>query len=98
MSEDQRPTIGRIVLYTLTDTNAHDINRRREFSGGHPGEHRGNSAHAGDTYPMTIVRVWGNTPGSPVNGQVHLDGTDVLWVTSTTQGQGEGHWTWPTNV
>lgn len=94
------PTPGRIVEYTLTDLDAASINKRRndaaksgiarEESGAVV--HFGNSVSEGDTYPLVITRVWGNTEGSAVNGQVLLDGNDTLWVTSATEGDGERHW------
>lgn len=80
----------------------------RAFEAGHkhphePGQpaatghiaHVGNSASAGDIHPMIIVRVWGQTPDSAVNGQVLLDGNDTLWVTSVSRGDAERRWTWP---
>lgn len=55
--------------------------------------HIGNEAHEGDVVPMVIVRVWSETT---VNGQALLDGNDVLWVTSATEGTGPHTWAWPT--
>lgn len=94
------PTPGRIVAYTLNDQDAEAINKRRRdardsaFASTNSGAviHVGNSAEAGDTYPMVIVRVWGTSPESSVNGQVLLDGTDTLWVTSAGQGDGPRQW------
>lgn len=60
--------------------------------------HHGNQVSAGDIYPMVIVRVWGSTPESCVNGQVLLDGNDALWVTSRSQGSGEAQWAAPERV
>ncbi len=60
--------------------------------------HIGNSVEEGDTYPMMIVRVWGAQGGvenSLVNGQVFLDGNDVLWAMSVSGGDGPGEWNWP---
>lgn len=57
--------------------------------------HIGNDVVEGDTFPMLIVRVWGDTETSSVNGQVFLDGTDVLWVTSVSVGEGPHTWSWP---
>ena len=101
MSE-QIPTIGRIVHYRLTAQDAIEINRRRTDSGsiaqrmkGDPSEwpvgaqaHIGNIAYEGETFPMMITKVWGNTPDSAVNGQLFLDGNDVLWITSVNAGEG----------
>lgn len=58
--------------------------------------HIGNDVHEGDTFPMLIVRVWGPTAESAVNGQVFLDGNDVLWATSRTRGDQPGTFSWPT--
>jgi len=58
--------------------------------------HIGNDAQEGHTYPMLITRVWGDAPTSAVNGQVFLDGNDVLWVTSVAVGEGPRTFSWPT--
>ena len=106
-----KPTIGRIVHYRLSQYDADAINKRRadfqafrsNFSGpSDPGQagadghmaHVGNHATAGDVYPAVIVRVW-NEPTITVNAQVHLDGNDVYWATSRTEGDQPGQWTWP---
>lgn len=94
------PTPGRIVQYTLSEQDALSINKRRKdahTSGIAATEsgavvHFGNGVSAGDTYPMVIVRCWGSTEESSINGQVLLDGNDTLWVTSVSQGDGERHW------
>lgn len=60
--------------------------------------HYGNRVSVGDYWPMIIVRRWTDEfgPGEHgVNGQVILDGSDTLWVTSVKQGDGNGTWTWP---
>lgn len=57
--------------------------------------HIGNDAREGDTFPMLITKVWGDTPTSAVNGQAFLDGNDVLWVTSAAVGEGPRTWSWP---
>lgn len=92
MDTDSRPTptIGRIVQYTLSEHDAAQIYDARHGNG-----HRGNEARAGDVYPMVITRVWGPGPGAAVNGQVFLDGNDLLWVTSATEGAGPRHFRWP---
>jgi hypothetical protein len=109
-------TTGRTVLYTLSERDAEQVNRRRTNSG-FIGErirdekwplgaqaHIGNSAQAGDTVPLVVVRVWPNEFGEGkhgVNGQAILDGNDVLWVTSAKENDqsnppGEfGTWRWP---
>jgi hypothetical protein len=95
----RKPRRGMTVDYTLSKQDADHINRRRAHAleqanlGGHNyPTHVGNSATAGDVHPMTITRPWGDTPTSSVNGQVLLDGNDLHWVTSVSQGDGERHW------
>ena len=102
------PSIGRIVHYKLTEQDAEQINKRRKDAQTNTLKihkdalgyvvHVGNSATEGDVYPMLIVRVWGATPESSVNGQVFLDGTDTLWVTSVGQGDGVRQWHVPPRV
>ncbi len=98
------PTIGRFVRYTLSEQDAESVNRRREDWTADQAEnataigfqaHVGNKAEAGQVYPMLIVRTWGDKPDSAVNGQVFLDGNDVLWVTSRSVGDGPGRYAWP---
>ena len=96
----QRATVGRIVMYNLTDEDAIEINRRREAYFGRDRNnwpegaqaHQGNSENDGNTLPMMIVRVWND---KMVNGQVFLDGNDTLWVTSVELGDSIGNWFWP---
>lgn len=90
------PTPGRIVLYCLNESDADHANRRRTDGGqirkmmakmlwpAGAQAHIGNPARAGDVLPMMIVKVNDVGIGS-VNGQVFLDGCDVLWVTSREQ-------------
>lgn len=87
------PTLNRFVLYTLTAHDADNVNHVRT----HAREriHEGNRAQAGQAFPMLIVRVWGDAEDSAVNGQVFLDGNDVLWKTSVSVGEGEGYFAWP---
>ena len=101
------PTIGRLVIYKLTASDAEQVNRRRTTAvsiverikvlmwplGAQA--HIGNTVAEGDEFPMLIVRLWGTTETSCVNGQVFLDGSDVLWVTSVSQGI---NWRWPERV
>jgi hypothetical protein len=109
----QIPSIGRIVLYQLSAQDAVVVNRRRttgqsikermvlvpvEWADGAQA-HIGNEVREGQTFPMLIVKVWGDTPEAAVNGQVFLDGTDVLWVTSVTRmDDGPRSWDWPPRV
>lgn len=57
--------------------------------------HIGNEVREGDVFPMMIVKVWGETSTSAVNGQVFLDGNDVFWATSRAAGDGPGTFSWP---
>jgi len=91
-------SFGDVVLYRLSEDDAHLINRRREdfetylHSGGsatgHVG-HVGNGARENDLFPAIVVRVW---PDS-VNLQVFLDGNDLYWATSASFGDQPGQWT-----
>ncbi len=84
------PTIGRIVHYTLTEQDAAQINTLRG-----PMTHQANPAYEGDVYPMMIVRVWGSSPDSAVQGQVFIDGNFTLWATSVPHGEGPHTYAWP---
>lgn len=102
------PSVGRIVHFKLDSSRVEQINRRRQDAQAHMPEHRGNAngvmvhvgnqAVEGDVVPLVIVRVWGDTPESAVNGQLLLDGSDSLWVTSVTQGDALGQWSEPPRV
>jgi len=104
----QIPSVGRIVHYTLSEQDAEAINRRRKDAATNRDRiaddaigyvaHVGNVAEAGQVFPMLITRVWGNTPTSSVNGQVSLDGNDVLWATSVAVGEGPRTFAWPPRV
>lgn len=98
------PSIGRIVHYVLSDSDAATINKHRQdatasnVSAGNTGTvvHAGNHVTGGDVYPLIITRVWATgdavTEQTACNGQVLLDGNDTLWVTSVTQGDGPRCW------
>ena len=95
-----KPSIGRIVHYTLTEQDAQQINRRRT-SGSSIADrikedkwpigaqaHIGNSAYAGQSYPCIIVCIWPNEYGPDfdgINGQVILDANDQFWITSIAE-------------
>lgn len=57
--------------------------------------HIGNDVAEGDAFPMLIVRTWGSTATSAVDGQVFLDGNDVFWATSRIVGDQPGTFSWP---
>jgi hypothetical protein len=99
-----KPTIGKMVWYTLSEQDAGEINRRRSdasafareiahaVDGPVPVAHFGNDASEGDVCAATVVRVWG---GMTVNLQVHLDGNDTYWATSRVEGDKPGTWEVP---
>lgn len=100
------PTLGHIVLYSLTEQDAEQVNRRREAFYAYRAARlddamveRGSSDRSGH------VGHWGNPVrageefpamvvatfgGSVVNLQVHLDGNDALWATSRPEVSIEG--------
>jgi hypothetical protein len=99
----------------LNETDAAEINRRRTTGRAIADRieaekwplgaqaHIGNQAEAGHVYPMLIVRVWGESDVSAVQGQVFLDGNDCYWATSRMQvvedsTDKQGHWFAPPRV
>lgn len=96
-------TVGRLVLYRLSEQDVEAIKRRRtnaksisdRLEGGSWPEgaqaHIGNDPQVGDLLPTIVVKVWEN---NMFNGQVFLDGNDTLWVTSVVQGSEPGQWDW----
>jgi hypothetical protein len=85
------PTVGQIVIYTLTQSDAEIITRRRTSADSvknrlsrNPPEwpegaqaHVGDPVAAGDQVPLVVTRA--NPPS--VNGQAFLNGNDTLWLT-----------------
>jgi hypothetical protein len=82
------PTVGRIVLYSMSSQDCQDLYNQRAVGG------FGNNPHQGDIYPAMVVAVWGTTPDSAVNLKVMLDGTDTLWRTSRVVGDSPGTYRW----
>jgi hypothetical protein len=107
-----RPSIGRVVHYTLTEQDAASINVRRAdfgaFEAGHKHPHEpgqpnatGFIAHIGNHAEggqmyPATVVRVFDPSSSAVNLQVALDGNDTYWATSCPEGDGPGYWAWPT--
>jgi hypothetical protein len=101
------PTVGRVVHYALTETDAAEINRQRDDARRagpqNSGKivHVGNPAEAGQICAADVVRVFG---GQAANLQVKLDGNDTLWRTSVMPDEtsadrpAPGRWIWPPRV
>ncbi len=91
--------LGDIVIYQLSALDAEGVNRRREHASHNMDmmrvtktgyqAHVGNRVHIGEAVPMIVTQIWRS---EMVNGKVILDGTDSLWVTSATKGEGPGTW------
>lgn len=90
-------TIGRIVLYRLSeaDVNYLQIRRYAEMQEAStrvmPPYHEPLAAHVGEQFPAVIVRSRSDFP----NLHVLLDGPDSLWVVKVSQGDRNGMWSWP---
>jgi len=84
-----RPTLGRIVLYTLDEQDAQQVQHARLAST----TAGANTAAAGSTFPAIVVKAWEDP--DELNLQVFLDGPDTLWVTSIPLGTGPRSWAWP---
>lgn len=89
----QKPSIGRIVHYTLTESDAALIDQQNR----HAGSNR-NSVRVGEVYPAMVVAVFGN--GEHANLKVFLDGGPgaEYWATSRPEGETPGTWCWPPRV
>lgn len=83
-------SIGRIVLYKLSESDCRRILRYRADTP----TNDGNQPTAGNTVPAIVVWPHDN-PEHTFNGQAFLDGNDSLWLTSVKQGDEPGQWQWP---
>ena len=85
------PDIGQVVLYTLTEEQAEEINRRRQSAT--PGY--GPGVIPGDAVPMLVAAcAAGYDDGlSAVAGRLLIDDDDEnWWVTSVMEGVAPGAW------
>lgn len=96
------PTVGLILLYALNDSEASQINKRRQDYSKASKEvdtgfqaHVGNSVREGQVFPLLVTAINGSDKNISVNGQVLLDGNDSFWATSRKEGDGPGTWAWP---
>ena len=101
------PYLGSVVIYRLTAADAEAINRLRTTDekiakrvaienwciGAQA--HIGNKARASQEFPMMVVAISKGENSTVVNGQVFLDGNDVLWVQGVSEGPRNGKWYWP---
>ena len=111
------PYLGSVVIYRLTAADAEAINRRRTTDekiakrvaienwciGAQA--HIGNKARASQEFPMMVVAISKGENSTVVNGQVFLDGNDVLWVQGVSEctelfrdlarSSVDGKWYWP---
>lgn len=87
-----QPTIGRVVHYTLTATDAREIDCRVP-------SYTRNAVSEGQVLPAVVVAVFG-PPEAPTccNLKVALDGYGEFWATSRSEGDGPGYWSWPPRV
>lgn len=106
-----QPSLGADVLYTLSEDDATQINRRRSdfhaFGQSHAHPHEpgqpGATGHVGHVGNFT--RKGDVCPAKVVrtfdetvttaNLQVYLDGNDTYWATSRRDGEGPGTWAYP---
>jgi len=86
------PDIGQVVLYSLTEEQAEEINRRRHES---PTQGYGPGVIPGDSVPMVVEAcAAGYDDGlCAVAGRLLIDDEDEnWWVTSVTEGVAPGAW------
>lgn len=81
---DQKPALGRIVRYRLTEADVLEHGQRL------------NGQQPGDECPAMIVRVFSENEPGTCNLRVLPDGPrDTIWKTSVVMGDEPGQWHWP---
>lgn len=89
------PTIGRVVLYKLSEADViaidRDVPQNVQRTDGST-RCRRNGVGPGQVFPAQVVSAWGN---SSANLAVALDGDCTYWATSRSEGDGPGRWSWP---
>ncbi len=105
-------TIGRIVLYTLGEQDAAQINRRRTTGADIAARIKKNTDTA-SAWPLGAQAHIGTQVSCNetypmivtrvvsqciVNGQVLLDGNDCFWAQGVAEGRGPTCWSWPPRV
>lgn len=102
-------SVGRTVHYKLSGDDCNRIQAQRAIRvvvvPGNLAVHlsAGNDPKPGDVVPLIVTATspWIQDSGVAhptrrhVNGQLKLDGNDVLWVTSVEEGNDFGQWQWP---
>ena len=92
MAKTQKPTPGRIVLYTLTYDDMTRANARSRPP--RDPRYEGFDHTAGQVLPMIVT----STHEGAASGQVFLNGNATLFVNLAQEGEAEGEWHWPPRV
>lgn len=106
-----QPTMGRIVHYTLDESDCRSIQAQRngEVYDYSSDQHNGRKVHVwigipvhpGDVFPAMVVRSRGDYKGENIDLQVFLSGNDIHWCTARYEtddpmgGPQKGRWHWP---
>ena len=103
----QRPSLGRVVLYTISQYDADKYYREHNDVFGdvmphqHGREWHSNDPRAGAVLPMTITDVDERDTCQWISGNVQLNNGHLLWVGSKSESAEPGvpdHWCWPPRV
>jgi hypothetical protein len=92
---DQKPSIGRIVHYRLSEGDVSQINDQSPVRDPSSELVCRNPVSAGQVYPAQVVAVFDERCCNLV---VQLDGAAQYWATSRTRGDQPGQWAWPERV